>query len=48
MAIERLPPARLAACGCTQINPIWIAAQHLCQSKIGAITAGVRAAAAAL
>jgi len=24
MALERLPPAHLAACGCTQINLIWI------------------------
>jgi hypothetical protein len=39
MALGRLPPAHLAACGCTQINLIWSAAQHLCRSKIGAITA---------
>jgi hypothetical protein len=24
MALERLPPAHLAACGCTQINLIWL------------------------
>ena len=24
MALGRLPPAHLAACGCTQINLIWI------------------------
>ncbi len=29
MALGRLPPAHLAACGCTQIGQIWIGSAAL-------------------
>jgi len=47
MALGRLPPAHLAACGCTQIGQIWIGSAALVPKQDRRHNGGYRATAAA-
>jgi hypothetical protein len=47
MALGRLPPAHLAACGCTQIGQIWIGSAALVPKQDRLQSGGYRAVAAA-